>query len=105
MLGQAWAWPSPLCRGILRPSVSVRRARICSLITARWIWMARTIDTRRTSFGVSPMELRIARLGKKRSQRFWLHSYAGPIPNHLGPLDLVTLAQSRDLARILKPFW
>jgi hypothetical protein len=30
------------------------------------------------SFGASPMELRIARLGKKRSQRFWLHSTQDP---------------------------
>ncbi len=42
------------------------------------------------------MELRIARLGKKRSQRSWLHRCGGPIPKHLGPLDRPTLAQSRD---------
>ena len=34
-----------------------------------------------------------------------MHCYAGPIPKHLVPLDRVTLAQSRDLARILNPFW
>src|SRR5260370_8418462 len=44
-----------LCVGFLRPSVSLRRARICSLITATWIpWMARPRDIRRTSFGASP---------------------------------------------------
>src|SRR5258706_7215385 len=38
-----------------------------------------------TGFGSArhPVELRIARLGKKRSQRFWLHCCAGPIPKHL----------------------
>src|SRR5260370_15040553 len=41
-------------------------------------------DARRTSFAASPVGLRIARLGLKRSQRFWLDCNAGPIPESSG---------------------